>query len=381
MKKIYNEGRVVGLSSYEIYVKHHLDESPYTPYLSEMEWLSSLLGHGYGMVLKVPKVNLGSSSAVYIQIPLPENSYLRAANTIRADLFLGEGELDSSGYWLTNVTSYGPLLANTLSLHPAQGKKEPASLPQSDLLSMLSQDQIDQVKEYLSIVDGVVLQGGTWFDNPHNTPFMDLKPDLSYSPVVRLLVTQNIEKQPYILLTGFDNSTELEGMSGKDGSADPTTGSRVNGEFLGPYIYPWANKIILSYPSIASKIQNIQLSTVDQTISSGVKNYHAFVSDMSEGSRSVKSVSTVDSDNNTLLVPVTSQTDNLSENFTWVQLLDALGNKHSMNVLGPVLNALINEIPQGYISFGSGQNKTRLYISKQAPTGADIPVGSIGIGW
>ena len=38
-KIIYNEGRVVGLSAYETYVKNHIAEDPNTPPASEREWL------------------------------------------------------------------------------------------------------------------------------------------------------------------------------------------------------------------------------------------------------------------------------------------------------------------------------------------------------
>ena len=55
-KEIWNEGRVTGLSAYEIYVKQHLVEDPANPPATEREWLSASIAMGSSMLLKVPEV-------------------------------------------------------------------------------------------------------------------------------------------------------------------------------------------------------------------------------------------------------------------------------------------------------------------------------------
>ena len=50
---IYNEGRVVGYSAYEVYVRHCLSEDPTIEPASETEWLASSLAFGASLLLKV----------------------------------------------------------------------------------------------------------------------------------------------------------------------------------------------------------------------------------------------------------------------------------------------------------------------------------------
>lgn len=385
MKQIYNEGRVVGLSSYEIYVKHHLDSSPDVPPLTETEWLASLLGEGYAMVLKFPEVILGDRLSAIVQIPLPSTSYLRAANTIRADIFLGEGVADSADTWLVNVTSYGPLISNYSASSPTSGTSPATNLPHEDIQEFPDEDTRYKISEYLGIVDGVVLQPGTWFPNEYGTPAKDFMPDLNESPILRFVVTKDITHRPYILLSGFENSLILRGMSGTEGSANPTIGSRVNGEFLGPYTFPWANKITFSAPPASLLTSDVDVTTekIKPSAAAGTRYVTQVVNKTQVG----KAISVVDDEGFSLLHPLDAGTSEgalkyLGSEFNWNQLLDALASRSKMNVLGTFLNSLISEqIPNNYIEFGSGTNKVRLYISHEPPSGSDIPVGSIGIGW
>jgi uncharacterized short protein YbdD (DUF466 family) len=48
---LYNEGRVVGYSAYEIYMRHALTADPDATPASEAEWLASTLGFGSSMLL------------------------------------------------------------------------------------------------------------------------------------------------------------------------------------------------------------------------------------------------------------------------------------------------------------------------------------------
>ena len=52
-RQIWNEGRVVGLSAYELYVRHTLSEFPNEPVMSEKEWLASTLGDGLSLILNI----------------------------------------------------------------------------------------------------------------------------------------------------------------------------------------------------------------------------------------------------------------------------------------------------------------------------------------
>lgn len=103
---IHNEGRVVGYSAYELYVKQFLSEVDYEngkPVLqpaSEKEWLSSNIAMGSSMLLKVPSGSTGK-----VTFNLPESSKLRAANTLYASFFNGEATIDESSNFATHVSA------------------------------------------------------------------------------------------------------------------------------------------------------------------------------------------------------------------------------------------------------------------------------------
>jgi len=67
------------------------------------------------MVVKIPKT---SNDAGYLDISLPENSKLCAANVIFANLFLGDCEYDVNSYFAKRVINYGFCISNTLNFHP-----------------------------------------------------------------------------------------------------------------------------------------------------------------------------------------------------------------------------------------------------------------------
>ena len=68
-----------------------------------------------------------------------------------------------------------------------------------------------------------------------------------------------------------------------------------------------------------------------------------------------------------------------SSNITIASILEALANNKSIDILGNNLKAIKAGIVNNYIQFPNG---LRLYISPTEPTpSANIPVGSIGIGW
>lgn len=244
--KIYNEGRVVGYSAYELYVKHSLSEDPNTPPATELEWLSSTIAMGSSMLLKIPTDKV--SGHHFVDFQLPEDTKLAAANTILGSLFLGEAVVDATG-WAQKVTSYGPLLTNsstrpTTGQHTAESTEYPTSLS-----SQLSTTQQKQILNYMKVVDGIVIQPGNW-SATNSTPAKDMSPVLSERPRVRIFLSDAVKEAFYVLLTGFTLRTVLAGVSGLDGSTDTSNNIPEDGAFLGPGIFPWANKIVFSIPSM-----------------------------------------------------------------------------------------------------------------------------------
>lgn len=244
--KIYNEGRVVGYSAYELYVKHSLSEDPNTPPATELEWLSSTIAMGSSMLLKIPTDEV--SGHHFVDFQLPEDTKLAAANTILGSLFLGEAVVDATG-WAQKVTSYGPLLTNS-STRPTTGQHTAASTEYpTSLSSQLSTTQQKQILNYMKVVDGIVIQPGNW-SATNSTPAKDMSPVLSERPRVRIFLSDAVKEAFYVLLTGFTLRTVLAGVSGLDGSTDTSNNIPEDGAFLGPGVFPWANKIVFSIPSM-----------------------------------------------------------------------------------------------------------------------------------
>ena len=188
--KIYNEGRVVGYSAYELYVKHSLSEDPNTPPATELEWLSSTIAMGSSMLLKIPTDEV--SGHHFVDFQLPEDTKLAAANTIFGSLFLGEAVVDATG-WAQKVTSYGPLLTNS-STRPTTGQHTAASTEYpTSLSSQLSITQQKQILNYMKVVDGIVIQPGNW-SATNSTPAKDMSPVLSERPRVRIFLSDAVKE-------------------------------------------------------------------------------------------------------------------------------------------------------------------------------------------
>ena len=244
-REIWSEGRVVGLSSYEIYVKQHLAEDPNTPPASEREWLASSIAMGSSMILKVPNVNQGSKQHRYVDIFLPTNSKLAAANTIVAQFF--DGECEFNGDWAVRVTDYGQLISNTSASSPNGYVDSTGTVP-AQTLGEWSQNKKDKLKDYVRIYDGVVIQPGTWVNSSVKPPEKDFEADLgSVYARIRLHVRGSISHNPYILLTGFTIRSVLAGVVGNDTVTE--SASPQDGDFLGPAVFPWAAKIAFVVPN------------------------------------------------------------------------------------------------------------------------------------
>lgn len=243
-RQIWNEGRVQGYSAYEIYLKQALSDDPDLQPATEREWLASSIACGSSMVVKIPKT---SNYAGYLDISLPENSKLCAANVIFANLFLGDCEYDINSYFAKRVINYGFCISNTLNFHPdTNGTKIPTTDDDISLESVLSYSEA-----YNKLIDGVVIQPGKWKETGDEAgQYMDLSPDMSKSPFIRIFYSGKIESTIQIMLTGFTIRSVISGVCGLDGSYNAT--SPQDGTFLGPAQFPWAAKIIFGQSTATS---------------------------------------------------------------------------------------------------------------------------------
>lgn len=245
-RELWNQGRVVGYSSYEMYVRQFLSENPDKEPASEREWLSSTVANGSSIILNVTTLGWERVDDGWEKtIPLDANSRLCAANTIYGSFFIGECSQDRSKVY--NVVNYGSLISNDSHSSPPDVTDQNSKIPSQAFLS--SRDNLrDELKAYSSIIDGVVIQPGTWERTEQGHPYKDLKPNMSLPPVVKLLASDEPRSSFNILLTGFTHRAVISGVTGLDGSTVPT--SPEDGSFLGPAQFPWSAKIIFITPTI-----------------------------------------------------------------------------------------------------------------------------------
>lgn len=248
-RNIYNEGRVVGYSAYEIYVRHALSvDSNHAP-ASEKEWLASMMAMGSSMLLRVGTDNI--TGAHYRDVQLPNDTRLCAANNIVGSLFLGAGHVegtvtDATTAWATKVTDYGPLIQNNGTSSPSGTVGPTGTIPPTDTSVDLSAYQ-GQIKSYLGIVDGVMIQPGTWTPNSNGDPAKDFVPTLSEYPRLRIAFNGPVTTPFFLLLTGFTNRTVVDGVTGFSSAVN--TQSPDDGDFLGPWEFPWSAKVTFSVPA------------------------------------------------------------------------------------------------------------------------------------
>jgi len=263
-EQIYNEGRVVGFSAYELFMRECMsppDPIPEEDLPNEQQWLTSMIGMGSSMILKIPQ---GTQAGVH-DFPLPDGSTLSAAGVVLANPFLGDCTFDTTSNWAKKVTSYSPLIKNTSGS---------GNYPTSSNVPYGTYDPTDynaQIAEFMKVTDGIVYQSGaTWSDAVSQPPQKDISPKFSSSSaVVRLYINVEIQTDFYILFTGFHDKGILylsgSATGGSGGSADMTNNHWVNGGMLGPEIIPWANKIVFSVPSSAYKLSDSITRTIPAT--------------------------------------------------------------------------------------------------------------------
>lgn len=245
-KEIWNQGRVVGYSAYEVYVKQHLQEDPSTPPATEREWLASSISLGSSMIYRMPDVIQGEDDCTYIDVFLPKNSRLAAANTLVASFFEGDADFGDDN-WATKVVDYSMAISNTSSRSPSGTLDATGSIPAQSITSW-SLDKKNKLADYMRIFDGVVIQPGTWYESDSKPPEKDFSANLkSPYPRIRLLIKGSIKNHPLILFSGFTIRTVLAGVVGQDTCLD--TQSPQDGDFLGPAVFPWAAKIVFSVPT------------------------------------------------------------------------------------------------------------------------------------
>lgn len=261
MEQIYNEGRVVGLSAYEIFVRQCLEEQ-ITEIPTEQQWLTSMIGVGSSLILQIPA---DTDAGVY-EVELPEGSTLSAAGVIFANPFLGDcaWDTDVTGdpKWAKKVTSYGPLIKNE-----SGSGNYPTS--QNVPYGTYSDDTYrTEIREFLKIRDGIVyVKNATWRNAQSQPPQKDIDPNFGESTtVVRLYLSAPIKNAFNILFTGFHNKGILY-LSGyakasSGGSADIEHNNWVDGGMLGPELIPWANKIVFSVPNSAYNLLNYMTRTI-----------------------------------------------------------------------------------------------------------------------
>lgn len=253
-RQIWNEGRVVGYSAYEVYLKHALSVDPDHEPATEKEWLASMMAMGSSMLLRIGADPAGTEydGLHYVDIQFPADSRLCAANTIIASFFDGEGYIgdnssNTTTAWATKVTSYGSLIKNDSSNSPNGTVGHDGLIPPLNKTAIANDSIASQIKEYMKIVDGIIIQPGTWVNNPNKPPQKDFTPTLSEYPRLRIAFSERVTTPFFLLLTGFTNRSVVDGVTGFETAVN--TQSPSDGDFLGPWAFPWSAKVIFSVPS------------------------------------------------------------------------------------------------------------------------------------
>lgn len=263
-QEIYNEGRVVGLSAWELFAKQALGNGvPPEDIPDEHEWLASMIGSGASMILRIP----ANTTAGMHEYELPIDSNLSAAGVIVASPFIGDCQWDSST-WATKVISYGAMIKNTSG---SGNYPTSSNVPYSN--SYPASEYANCVSEFVKITDGIVYtKNANWVDTLDGVPYKDINPNFNESStVVRLYINTDIKYEVKILLTGFQNKRILQGLSGyatgtAGGSCDTDNNNWPDGGMLGPEIIPWSSKIIFTVPSSYYNLANALTRTIPSDI-------------------------------------------------------------------------------------------------------------------
>lgn len=237
MRVLYNEGRVVGLSAYELFVRDQISRGVNPEDIpSEPEWItrSVIMARGGSMILVVP----ANTTAGYHDFTLPQGTTLVPGTPLYATLFEGEVTPESvNGVWAAHVTDNGRLISNTSTRHPVTPGL-PADVPAKSDTSVPSTYQ-QQCIEYMKITSAIAIQPGQWIASDVAAPEMKLEPDLTVPGFIRILCSEALEVAVPILITGFVSTEVVKtGMLAEDFGV-----TYKSGEFIGPAVFPWASKV------------------------------------------------------------------------------------------------------------------------------------------
>ena len=237
MRELYNEGRVIGLSPYEIYIKQLYSIDPHTLPMSEREWLTFTLNNNNSLILRL---RAGLYPGPH-DFTLPENSKLVGCSVIYGSMLQGEVNFKPGEYWATSVADLGQLIDNNNSRHPVT-PGDPENVPTKENPKKYPMLLRKKCKEYIKITSGLLIQPGDW-NTYSEQEQLSLDPDFQTTPFVRLILCEMLTEDLCILLHGFTNSIQYEGEAS---SFIPGESERPeNGQFLGPANMPWATPIIL----------------------------------------------------------------------------------------------------------------------------------------
>lgn len=284
MKQIYNEGRVVGLSQYELYVRQLLATNPTATPLSESEWLKTTLSCNCSMILKLPS---GTTAGAHDYI-LPEGSDLCGCTVIYASLFEGSITTDTDDIWAIRVDDNGRLVSSTYGRHP-ETPGEPEDVPAKEHPTIMPNEFVQQILNFSKITGGLMFQPGTWLplledlywlaesgDNitdedgedilvpePIEGASMAVTPDLSKRGFLRFVIESDLDCDVYVFLHGFAYKSKVAGISGLNDSTGNS--NPQDGDFLGPALFPWACKIMLM---ITTDIFKVYMDNINSSIQS-----------------------------------------------------------------------------------------------------------------
>ena len=239
-KQLYNEGRITGMSAFESYIKKALETDPDNPPASETEWLSASLAMGSSMLVKIKASDTTKSGPQSIDIAFPTKCRLCAANNVVAQLFSGKGYYggNATERWASKVTEYSPLISNDATASPNGVVTTGSGIPKK-ADAHFDDTKRGQLVDYMKILDGVILQPGTWSNNASKPPQKEFAPDLSKPPILRILFSDRLENDIEIMMVGFTNRVVVQGETGVDTSVN--TASPESGDFLGPACFPWSS--------------------------------------------------------------------------------------------------------------------------------------------
>ena len=201
-QELYNEGRVLGFSAWEIFARDAMDHGiPPEDIPTEAEWLAEMICSGKSTILKVP----AATPAGVIDFEMPVGTMLTGSSYILGSLFIGTCECDSTGF-AKKVTSYGPLINNTTSSSPTSDSNNPVPY---DTSATPYASYINSITEFVKINDGIVYtRKAKWIRTPDDSgePYKDIDPNYGTSvTVVRFYLVEELNSDVYVLLTGFEN--------------------------------------------------------------------------------------------------------------------------------------------------------------------------------